>query len=183
MISQKSNKIKNKKIAFDLDGVVYDMVGSLDRYFESGGFGLKDSSKYELDNRYGSDIKTTEKLLSDFGMTRPFRTMKLYKKAKKEMICLAKRNKLYIITYRDWTPHGVSDTLERIKKDQLPVKKENIIFSRHKGNEAKRLGIDIFYEDNLDNALDIVSKTKSLVILIDTPYNKIGTERIRRTSW
>lgn len=171
------------RVAFDLDGVVYNMVPELDKYFASKGVNVRDPTKYELYERFGISKREGDKLLREFGDTRPFLTMPLIQDAKDEMITRAGYCDLYIVTFRDWTPNGIEDTLERIKRDGLPIKKENIIFSKHKGDVAKQLGINIFYEDNLNNARDIRKKSDAMVVLIDTLYNKGDGERIQRIKW
>jgi hypothetical protein len=172
-----------KKIAFDLDGVVYDMVPQLDAYFESQGLKLKKPECYELKDRYGTSKEISGKILSEFGDTRPFLTMPLIEGAKQEMLIRSKYCELYVVTFRDWTPHGIEDTLERIKRDELPIKEDHIIFSHEKGDIAKKLGINVFYEDNLDNARDIVNKSDSTVVLIHTPYNEGEIKRTQRIKW
>lgn len=168
----------NKKIAFDLDGVVYDFVNPFDDFVRSKGYSIIES---EYDR--GLDLKVKIKLLDEFGLTRPFKFIPLCKKAKEEMIRLAEHNEIYIITYRDWTEYGIEDTLERISKDGLPVKPENIIFSSDKGFQANKLGIDIFYEDLLKNATDILKNSNSLVRLIDAPYNQSSDVNLERIKW
>lgn len=170
------------KVAFDLDGVVYDLIGPLDRYMIRNGFELVDESSYAMGKRYGIPEKDGMMRLDSFGLKRPFKTMPLFEQAKKEMESL-KGCELYIVTHRAWTPHGVEDTLERIITDDLPIKHENIIFSRNKGKWAKKLGIDLFYEDSLDNAIDILENSTSEVKLIDAPYNQTDDARIKRIKW
>ena len=177
------------KTAFDLDGVVYDLVKQFDNYMTKEGFDIADKTSFKLGKRYGIPRVDGELRMDKFGTTRPFRTTPIYENAKQEIIKTAERNEVYIVTYRNWSPFGVEDTLERIKKD-LPVKHENIIFSKNKGKWANKLGIDIFYEDNLENTFDIINKSKSLVALVDTTYNQLDPninprqqDRIVRVKW
>lgn len=164
--------MKNKKIAFDLDGVVYDFISPLDTSTKNNGYPLVDGSSYDIRIRYGVDENVGNLLLNNFGWQRPFTWIPLYEKAKAEMLKLSKDNEIYIVTHRDWTENGVEDTLARIQKDRLPVSRDNIIFSKDKGYCANKFGIDLFYEDLPENVVDILRQSNSLVRMVDTPYNK-----------
>lgn len=181
-MSKKKEK-SNLKIAFDLDGVVYNMVDTLDKYMSSIGKELLDDTSYDMGKRYGISKSAARKALDNLGTTRPFRTMPLYHEAKKEMERLSKNYELYIITHRNWCKNGIEDTLERIKQDELPVKSENIIFSHDKGYWANNLGIYMFYEDCIDNVKDILKKSDSLVALVDAPYNQEEIDGVLRIKW
>lgn len=170
------------KIAFDLDGVVYDLITQLNTFMEKHGHKLVNPNVYAMGKRYGITEELGLQMLDKWGETRPFLTMPLIDVAKKEMMAL-KDHELYIITYRDWTQTGKEDTLARIVSDKLPVKKENVIFSKEKGDIAKKLGIQLFYEDSIDNARLIIYESDSLVALIDTPYNQGELERLLRVTW
>ena len=171
------------KVGFDLDGVVYDFTSSFDKFMRRKKLNLVNESSYNLGIRYGiTEVEGFNKL-HIFSRLRPFRWIDLNEIAKKEMIDLSKNNELYIITHREWATNGIEDTLERIKQDGLPVKESNIIFSKEKGEWANKLGIDIFYEDSAENALDIIDKSNSLVRLVDMPYNQIKHKKIERLKW
>lgn len=170
------------KVAFDLDGVVYNLLDPLDEYMRQQGFPLLDVSNYAMSKRYGLGEKEGMDKLDEFGLTRPFLTMPLYEKGREEMMKF-KDHELYIITYRDWTPNGIEDTLTRIEADGLPVNRDNVIFSSEKGKWARCLGIDLFYEDSVDNVIDIEIQSDAQVILIDAPYNQYLNERVIRKKW
>jgi 5'(3')-deoxyribonucleotidase len=99
------------------------------------------------------------------------------------MIRLSKHNELYIITYRNWTEFGFRDTLERVIEDEIPVKLSNIIFSKNKGTPAKELGIDLFYEDTIENIEDILKTSNSSVVVVDATYNRVDDNRFDRVKW
>lgn len=170
-------------IAFDLDGVVYDFCLQFDEFMRLNGIKVRDESNYNLDIRYGISKSLGGLFLEKFGWGKPFLKTPLYRKARDEMNRLAQDNDIYIITHRDWAETGIEDTLKRIRTDKLPVEERNIIFSKEKGLYANKLGIDMFYEDSVDNTLDILEKSNSLVKLVDTPYNQIQRDRIIRIKW
>ena len=160
------------------------MVTPLDRFMGFNRIKVVDENSYNLDDRYGLEEGEGWKYMQKFGKLRPFNWMPLYEGAKDEMQSLSRENDLYIVTHRDWDRFGIEDTLERIRYDHLPIKPENVIFSKEKGDVAKELGIDIFYEDAPENATDIITKSNSLVKLVDTTYNRdISHKRIQRIKW
>lgn len=175
-------KKKKKNIAFDLDGVVYNLLSPLNAFMKGKGLELIDNSQYDLGKRYGVSKQEGLELLKEWGKTRPFLNMPLCERAKQEMIKLRNHN-LYIITHRDWTEQGIEDTLKRVKLDNLPVKPENIIFSKKKSDWAKKLKIDLFYEDSTINANYILSNSDAKVILIDAPYNQDFEGNVTRLKW
>jgi beta-phosphoglucomutase-like phosphatase (HAD superfamily) len=78
--------MRNKKIAFDLDGVVYDFMKPFDKFVKDYGIPLLDDSYYDLFGRYGLNDKESRLLLDNFGRKRPFKWIPLFEKAKEEMI-------------------------------------------------------------------------------------------------
>jgi len=175
---------KRLKIAFDLDGVVYDMVTPLDRFMKLNKIKLANEDSYNLDERYGLSEGDGWKYMNKFAKLRPFNWMPLDERAKDEMLSLSRENDLYVVTYRNWARFGIEDTLERIRYDHLPINAKNIIFSKDKGDVARDIGIDLFYEDSAENAIDIITKSDSLVKLVDTTYNQdISHKRIQRIKW
>ena len=175
--------MERKKIAFDLDGVVYDFVKTFDNYMIDNKYKVDDITSYNLGKRYGIEKDEGIEQIIKFRKTRPFSYIPLIHNAKFEMEKL-KDNKLYIITARDPRDFAAEDTMKRIKHDKLPIYNSNIIFSVHKGEWADKLGINIFYEDAPENATDIITKSNSLVKLVDTTYNRdISNKRIQRIKW
>lgn len=175
--------MNGKKIGFDLDGVVYNFMDSFDAFAASCRYSLKDDSAYNIAKRFGVGEKDAKIILNGFGETRPFKWIPLIYKAKEEMIRLSLNNEIYIVTYRDWCKQGIEDTIERIKRDNLPVNLDNIIFSKHKGKYAKELNLDIFYEDSIENVIDIFNKSDCKPIIVNKCYNQTTDKRFERVNW
>ncbi|WP_110111358.1 hypothetical protein [Bacillus sp. CGMCC 1.16541] len=76
-------------------------------------------------------------------------------------------------------------TKEWFTKQNLSFHHIELIGSHYKVETAKRLGVDIFFEDKHDNACDISEECQIPVILFDTPYNRdpIPKNVIRVYNW
>lgn len=174
------------KVAFDLDGVIYDFIKAFDFHMSTCGVPPINPNTYNIDDRYGVREQFGHYLMDKFAQTRPFKTLSQIERGVEELRNLGKdkSNELFIITYRDWAKFGIEDTLWRLYEDQIPVKEENIIFSNRKGDCARALGIDRFYEDSGENALDIQRNSNAKVYLINKPYNQlVEGKSIKRIEW
>ena len=100
-----------------------------------------------------------------------------------------KKENLYYITARSfWLfKNPFEETLELLELNNLPVKKENLVLqkdsltkmSKCKSLIAKEMGINLFIEDNPENALKISEFCP--VLLIDYPFNRnVNHEHIIR---
>lgn len=171
-----------KKIAYDLDGVIYDFIQSLDDHMRSEGFKIYPGA-YNIGKRYGTDNETGYAQLSKLRSKGLFRWSPLILEARKQMMKDSKNAEIFIVTARDPRGVGKRHTLERISNDALPVKKKNIFFDKNKGRLASDLGIDLFYEDSLANAYEILEGSYSKVTIVDADYNQTTDPRLGRVKW
>lgn len=171
-----------KIIAYDLDGVVYDFMKPLDAEMKEAGFDVR-RQFYNIGKRYGTTNEIGFKHLNKLRRNGLFLDMPLFERAKIQMINDARYAEIFIITSRNIRGNGKRHTLERIAKDNLPIKDGNVIFSSKKGVLADRFGIDLFYEDCLANAYDIIDRSYSDVVIVDAAYNKTNDKRFRRVKW
>ena len=79
----------------------------------------------------------------------------------------------------------ISVTENWFKNQEINYNHIELIGSHHKVETAKNLGVDIFFEDKHDNAVDISEELNIPVILFDTPYNRkpIPEKVIRVSNW
>ncbi|MCU7556855.1 hypothetical protein RW115_02505 [Macrococcus capreoli] len=63
-------------------------------------------------------------------------------------------------------------TIEWFKTHQVPYHQIELTGSHDKIETAKRLKVDAFFEDKLDNAIEIHEALQIPVYLFDTPYNQ-----------
>lgn len=77
---------------------------------------------------------------------------------------------LYYISARG---HHVYQTTEKwFQREAIPYDHIELIGSHHKIETAKKFGVDAFFEDKHDNAVDIHEELDIPVFLFDTPYNR-----------
>ncbi len=156
---------KKYKCGLDLDGVVYKFVEEFDKFAINRGMEI-DPNDY---NR-GLDKTTLNRLLTDFGRTKPFKWIPLYDNIQKQLNKLSKFMDFYIVTHRDWYKEGKVNTIHRLALDKIPFKK--IYFTKDKYEISNKEGLDYFIEDNLQNSLDLLEFSKTLPILINRDYNQ-----------
>ncbi|HOW37041.1 MAG TPA: hypothetical protein PLK34_02230 [Candidatus Pacearchaeota archaeon] len=158
---------ERKRIGVDLDGVVYDFVRYYDLFLSLEGHKV-DPTRFD---RGVLEEHMKDYYLSRFSDLHPFLWIPLYENALNSLEELSQNFDLYFVTARNLRmKFGEKDTLARLKKDKLPCTK--IFFDHDKAKIAKEFGLAYFVEDNLQNARDIVEKTKCKVGLINWEYNQ-----------
>lgn len=158
---------ERKKIGVDLDGVVYKFVPFYDLFLSLEGHDV-DPTRFD---RGVFEESMKDYYLSRFSDLNPFLWIPLYERVIGPLEDLSENFDLYVVTARNLRmKFGEKDTLTRLTKDRIPCKA--ILFEHDKAKVAKELNLSYFVEDNLQNALDIASKTKCKVSLIDREYNQ-----------
>ncbi|WJY28477.1 MULTISPECIES: 5' nucleotidase, NT5C type [Sporosarcina] len=76
-------------------------------------------------------------------------------------------------------------TAEWFRREQIPYDHIELIGSHRKIETARKFGIDVFFEDKHDNAVDLHEELGIPVILFDTPYNRLPVPKgvIRVHTW
>lgn len=76
-------------------------------------------------------------------------------------------------------------TIDWFKKHNVPYHHIELTGSHEKIETARRLEVDVFFEDKLDNAIEIHEALNIPVYLFDTPYNQSTLPKgvIRVKSW
>jgi len=161
------------RVGLDLDGVVYDFIGNFDSFARARGEKI-DETDY---NRGLSEAKV-KYLLDDFSKKRPFLWVPMMDGVKGNLERLSKKMDFYIVTHRRWTPHGVNDTLIRLREDEIPYK--DVYFGKRKYEYANELELDLFIEDSLNNCKKIRDRSCANAILLDRPYNQGRADGIMR---
>lgn len=93
------------------------------------------------------------------------------------------RYELFYISARG---ENVSDiTLEWFKKHAIAFDHIELIGTHNKIETARKYGVDLFFEDKHDNAVDISEELDIPVILFDTPYNRLPVPKnvVRVYNW
>ena len=81
--------------------------------------------------------------------------------------------------------HLIDVTEKWFAENKINYHQIELIGSHYKVETAKKLDVDIFFEDKHDNAVDISEQSNTPVILFDTPYNRkpIPEKVIRVSNW
>jgi hypothetical protein len=162
------------RIGVDLDGVVYNFIYNFDRLLLSKG--IKPSIN---DYNRGLNKEDLHNNLEEISKTDVFLSCPAYPYALSSLRTLSSNDEVYLISYRNWCSNGETDTLKRLEMDNISVR--DVIFSKHKGFEAKRLKLDYFVEDSIINAGHIVNISNAFVYLVNRRYNQGETpSRVKR---
>lgn len=159
-------KQSKKRMGVDLDGVVYQFIEQFDELVKRRGYSV-DRTSYDR----GLPLKTLIPLLDENKANGALRTLPEYNNAVATLNKLSNNYDLYLITARTNSFNGHEDTLARVNESGINYKE--LIFSRNKGKEAKRLNLTSFIEDSYSNALGIVKNSNTKVFLLDTEYNQV----------
>jgi hypothetical protein len=162
--------IAKPKFGLDLDGVTYDFVKPFDDFLITHGIN-PDKSQYFR----GLCEEDNKKQVYTFLEAHPYLWMPLFPGAVEAIRALSELYQIFPVTARGNFPTGLVDTMIRLKKDKVPY--EKVAFESRKGDLAKRLGLKIFVEDALENAIDIKEKSPdTIVYLIDKEYNQCSQD-------
>lgn len=173
--------LKNKVIAFDIDGVVTDnhFIGELiKRKYTTFDYNTEMTQYFMQDSLFEHgyidrlDDKDAEKhfenildeLLLKAPLTKGF--LQFYNH-------LIKQNRVIFITARDY--HFFDKTVEYFNTHNIKVDNQNIFHTSGSENKQEILlqeNVDIFFEDKLDTLENFTEKTDKIGFLINTPYNQ-----------
>lgn len=178
-----------RKAGLDLDGVLYDFYNPLIEFMTNErGYELLDVSDYDIRTWFrGITLRSFEKELSEFGKKDPFLWIPEIKNAKSNILKLNEYYDFYVISHRGWHPEAEKQTEYRLIKDGIPFK--GLYITGEKSKLAKKLGLNIFFEDNPKESERIVDETneKCKVYLIDQQYNEKFDDtkyrKIKRMGW
>lgn len=170
----------HKTIGIDMDDVLIDFNESLFRYHnEKFGTNYKreDATTYKVEDLWGYTVEKTRELLNDFYYSDHHNEALPVEGAIEAIEHLSKNNSLHIVTARPsliksethvWIDKHFKDSFKDIHftcKDIFDQDK------RMKSDICKELGIELFIEDSLENAMSIAG-IGIPVFLIDTPWNQ-----------
>lgn len=159
------------KAGIDIDGTVTDpgaFIPYLNKAFNKQ-FTLDDLTQYHLppllgvsEEEFWSWMKKHEKEI--------YAQVPLADSAKEVLERLAQDFQLIYITAR---PHYLKKvTLEWFNKHQVPYHHIELLGSHDKVAQAKKHGVELFFEDRLETANAVAEELSIPVILFNTPYNQ-----------
>lgn len=153
---------------------------------------MKDIVSYDLWKVWGGTRDEAVQKIEDFHKTEYFKRIKPVEDARAVLEKLKKNNELYVITGRrnnvkketeEWIGKNFPNIFSKIylsnqfSSDEATTTKKNV---------CNELGIDIFIEDDLANALECAESEARKVYLFDYPWNqcdKLPKNMKRVYSW
>jgi len=157
------------KIGLDLDGVIYQFSKTA-QYMLAKRAGHAKREDFIWDNSVwncGIPKEDWDWVLSPPQADAVFRYGHLFSGAIEFVHDLSKLGSVAIITKRPVS--GIQATLDFLSYMKFPIKELHIIGNQENKSDIKA---DVYIDDSPDNAVDYAANTKSLVILIDRPWNR-----------
>jgi uncharacterized HAD superfamily protein len=169
------------KIGIDIDGVLANFTGKFEPFVKKRfGMDVVDRSKYPLKERYNT--KDHLKLLYAFIMDGGYSKLQPHRDAidfinglNAQKIIITSRyplDKRIDAKIRDIIIDGTTKWLSN-----YGIEYDKLIFSRDKAKHVYELGIDLFFEDCLDNAEAVASVVNIASFLIDRDWNRMETQK------
>jgi len=167
-----------QKIAFDLDGVVFDLVSAFCAVCHQEGYSLRyeEITEYHMGKLLGVDDEEFYRLLDltyDSGLIRP------YPGAVKGLEKLRENG---------WETWFVTSRPERIRNQTLAslqeakITQDRLIFADAKRKADHVTGVNAVVEDSLEEAQELAAKGFR-VIMFRHPWNAAGEGRYSGVSW
>jgi uncharacterized protein len=167
-----------QKIAFDIDGVVLDLVSAFCAVCRQEGYSLdyEDIIEYHMGKVLGVDDEELYRLLDltyDSGLIRP------YPGAVQGLRTLRENGwEIWFVTSRPERIRG--QTLASLQ--QAKITHEQLIFADAKRKSDHLTDVIAVVEDSLEEAQELVAKGFQ-VIMFRRPWNAAGEGRYSRVSW
>ncbi|WP_409289306.1 5' nucleotidase, NT5C type [Peribacillus sp. SCS-37] len=176
--------MQRKRLGIDIDGTLTRpdaLLPYINKKFQLN-LTLKDITQYNLHPL----VNTSREIFSQwFKETEPeiYAGSQAAEGAKEALRDWKDEQDLYIISAR--SSHLMDVTQAWFSQQEIDFHHIELIGSHNKVATAKKHGIDIFFEDKHDNAVDISEECGIPVILFNTPYNQdpVPDNVIRVNNW
>ncbi|WP_062104673.1 hypothetical protein [Bacillus niameyensis] len=160
-----------KKFGIDIDGTVTcptSLVPHINKAFDLN-ITLDDLTEYEITDCLNI---SEESFYRWFKQAEPtiYAESPLARDAKSILAQWFNNHELFFISAREHTLMDVTKTW--FTNHQINYHHIELVGSHDKVSTAKKMGIDIFFEDKHDNAVSLSEELQIPVILFDTPYNR-----------
>lgn len=158
------------RIGVDIDGTLADNLRAFVTAFNKvTGKNLTTDDIYDFDLSlvYGITPQEVEQVFHDHA-ERVFARVPVMAGARNVLTKLKKAGvEIFVVTARN--PKFRELTTAWLEKNRLPV--DHLIFEGDKGLACELFGLELFIDDNLDNALR-VKNAGAVSLLMDAPYNR-----------
>ena len=161
-------------IGFDLDGVMCDIYPqSFQVLREMYPDKVKSKNSDSIHSLWEQEFELTQKQIMDcfieVGKRGIFRDAPVYEGVKKTLHRIKKYYNIYVVTWRNYIPNSVSDTLYWLDSNKLPY--HRMIMSKAKLEIAKKEEF-CFYIDDTPDMCNKVCKSNTPTYLFRRPWNK-----------
>ncbi|MET3574757.1 hypothetical protein ACFFIY_10930 [Bhargavaea ullalensis] len=166
--------MKPLRLGIDIDGTVTRpdaLLPHINRKFNSS-FILDDITAYSLTESF--PMLDPEEFAAWFKEAEPeiYRTSPAHEHVREILRSWNKIHELFYISARGLEVEDV--TFGWFEEHQIPYHHIELTGSHRKIEAARRLGVDVFFEDKHDNAVDIHEEVGIPVLLFDAPYNRMA---------
>ncbi|WP_438310955.1 5' nucleotidase, NT5C type [Sporosarcina sp. FA9] len=164
--------MRNLRFGIDIDGTVTCPTSLLPHINKQFGCELilEDIKEYDLTKAFPIDEKTfyewyklAESHIYETSPAQPF--------AQEVLSSWITQFELFYISARG--NHVFQGTQEWFTREAIPFDHIELTGSHQKIEAAKKFGVDAFFEDKHDNAVEIHEELQIPVLLFDTPYNRM----------
>lgn len=158
-------------MGIDLDDVLMDFNGALNVFYNAlynTSHKVEDITTYDYSLFWGIPLEKTFEIIEQFYVSIDHKRALPKKGAVKALNMLKKDFHLVVITARS---PDFKEVVERWINLHFPKTFENIYFSHKKSETCEELGVELFIDDALHNALD-VGRPDRPVYLFDAPWNQ-----------
>ena len=185
---------KNRKIAFDIDGILINFHNPLVIFYNKKhgtSFKVEDITTYDFSRAFQTTEEQFRRDMNEFYSSPLFRSLPLIKGARRAVRQLSQNNFLGVITSR---PDFIyEETLISLRK-HFPETFSGVYFTNHYGGNGPRKnksdfclehGYEVIVEDVLEYASECADKGIN-ALLLDKPWNQNGSlhPRVQRVfSW
>ncbi|MCE4956128.1 5' nucleotidase, NT5C type [Macrococcoides caseolyticum] len=159
------------RMGIDIDGTVTcpkALVPYLQQSFNKN-FKYEDITEYDLSNVLNIPESDIYKWFKEYEHEM-YKYSPVHQDADDVLTEWAKHYQLIFISARHDYLHDL--TIDWFKAHRVPYHHIELTGSHDKIAAARRLGVDAFFEDKLDNAIEIHETLNIPVFLFDTPYNQ-----------
>ena len=184
-------KFDNIVLGIDVDNtLIFELnhfISHINENIDSS-FSYSDWNDWDILKLYPKDEDKLIKFMKKYYSKKNIENMHLMDFSSSFLSKFNKKNLYYITARSFWLfENPLEETLELLELNNLPVKKENLLLQRDPSTKitkcksliAKEKGINLFIEDNPENALKISKYCP--VLLIDYPFNRnVNHEHIIR---
>lgn len=177
------HKVTKKKlrVGLDLDDVVVEFINELVVFtnaIKRTDYSIDDITSYDCNALFDSPEEKDE-IIGMFYNSYMFKNLPFTNGFDRVYKRLSSKHHIYFITAR--YGDAIPITRQFFKEQELPVDK--LFFSKNKGFEAKRLGLDLFVDDALHNLEHIAVNSSTKPVVFNRPWNQDNDTFHRVYSW